>query len=117
VRYLKEARELGQFLVVGINTDASVRVIKGPTRPLQNENDRAEILASLNCVDFVTFFGEDTPEKLIEAVRPDVLVKGGDWPVEKIVGAKFVASYGGEVKTLQFVKDHSTSLIIEKMKT
>ena len=105
------------MLVVGLNTDKSVQAIKGPTRPLQNENDRGEILSELKCVDFVTFFGEETPEKLIEVLRPDILVKGGDWPVEKIVGAKFVSSYGGVVKTLQYVKDHSTTLIIEKMKT
>ncbi|MCB0367349.1 MAG: D-glycero-beta-D-manno-heptose 1-phosphate adenylyltransferase [Bdellovibrionaceae bacterium] len=116
VRYLQEARSLGDLLVVGLNSDKSVKSIKGPDRPVQCEEDRGGILAALACVDFVIPFSEDTPQRLIEAVRPDVLVKGGDWPVEKIVGAEFVLKNGGEVKTLQFVEGRSTTSIIEKMK-
>lgn len=116
VRYLQEAKSQGQLLVVGVNSDASVKRLKGPTRPIQNENDRAEILAALAAVDFVVIFEEDTPATLIEAVRPNVLVKGGDWKPEQIVGGTFVLSYGGEVKSLQFVEGRSTTKIIEKSK-
>lgn len=117
VRYLQEAKAQGKKLVVGVNSDASVRILKGPTRPIQNENDRAEILAALGCVDYVVIFTEETPEKLIQSVRPSVLVKGGDWKPETIVGAPFVMSYGGQVKSLQFVDGKSTTKIIEKSKT
>jgi rfaE bifunctional protein nucleotidyltransferase chain/domain len=116
VRYLQQARAQGDLLVVGLNSDASVRQLKGPERPVQNEMNRAEIMAALGCVDFVTIFGEETPEKLIHEVRPDVLVKGGDWAIDKIVGATFVQSYGGEVRSLQFVEGNSTTSIIEKMR-
>lgn len=116
VRYLKEARSLGDLLVVAINTDKSVQKLKGQDRPLQNQEDRSEILAALECVDFVTIFDEETPEKLIQRIKPDILVKGGDWTIDKIVGAPFVMSYGGEVKSLQFVPGRSTTLLIEKMK-
>ncbi|MEZ0391277.1 MAG: D-glycero-beta-D-manno-heptose 1-phosphate adenylyltransferase [Pseudobdellovibrionaceae bacterium] len=116
VRYLQEAKAQGQILVVGVNSDASVKKLKGPTRPIQNENDRAEILAALNAVDYVTVFDEETPAKLIEAVRPQVLVKGGDWKPDQIVGGSFVLSYGGEVKSLQFVEGRSTTKLIEKSK-
>jgi D-beta-D-heptose 7-phosphate kinase/D-beta-D-heptose 1-phosphate adenosyltransferase len=117
VRYLSEARAQGDLLVVGLNSDSSVRKLKGEERPIQNEEDRGEILAALSCVDFVTLFTEDTPENLIKKVRPDVLVKGGDWPIEKIVGSQFVLSYGGEVRSLQFVSGRSTTLIVEKLKS
>jgi D-glycero-beta-D-manno-heptose 1-phosphate adenylyltransferase len=116
VRYLQEARAQGDLLVVGLNTDASVRRLKGPERPIQNESNRAEIMAALGCVDFVTLFEEETPEKLIRQVRPDVLVKGGDWTVDKIAGGVFVQSYGGEVKSLQFVEGNSTTSIVEKIR-
>jgi D-glycero-beta-D-manno-heptose 1-phosphate adenylyltransferase len=116
VRYLQEARAQGDLLVVGLNTDASVRRLKGPERPIQNENNRAEIMAALGCVDFVTLFGEETPEELIRKLRPDVLVKGGDWTVDKIAGGAFVQSYGGEVKSLQFVEGNSTTSIVEKIR-
>lgn len=116
VRYLQEAKAQGDILVVGLNTDASVKKNKGPSRPIQNESDRAEILAALECVDFVTLFDDETPEKLIQKVRPDVLVKGGDWPIDKIAGGKFVQSYGGQVRSLQFVQGRSTTLIVEKLK-
>ena len=114
VRYLQEARSLGDALVIGVNADASVKRLKGPTRPIQNENDRAEILAALVCVDFTVIFTEDTPENLIHKVKPDILVKGGDWKIETIVGAPFVMSYGGKVMSLQFVDGKSTTKIIEK---
>ncbi len=115
VRYLQEARRLGDLLFVGVNSDRSVKVLKGPSRPLQIEDDRAEILAALEAVDFVAIFDEETPEKLIHRVRPDVLVKGGDWAVSQIVGGSFVQSYGGEVISLSFVDGRSTTKIIEKM--
>lgn len=114
VRYLQEARSLGDALVVGINSDASVKRLKGPTRPIQIENDRAEILAALGCVDFTVIFAEDTPENLIQKVRPDILVKGGDWKISDIVGAPFVQSYGGQVMSLQFINGKSTTKLIEK---
>ncbi len=114
-RYLRDAKMLGDVLVVGVNTDSSVKRLKGPERPIQNENDRAELLASLACVDFVTLFDEDTPRELIEKIAPDILVKGGDWPVEKIEGSKFVLARGGEVKSLPFHPGHSTTSLIERI--
>ncbi|QDK44181.1 D-glycero-beta-D-manno-heptose 1-phosphate adenylyltransferase [Bdellovibrio sp. ZAP7] len=114
VRYLQEARSLGDVLVVGVNSDASVKRLKGPTRPVQIENDRAEILAALGCVGFSVIFTEDTPENLIKKVKPDILVKGGDWKIEQIVGGTFVTSYGGQVMSLQFIDGKSTTKLIEK---
>lgn len=114
VRYLQEARRLGDILVVGVNSDASVKVLKGPTRPVQSEADRAEILAALGCVDYTVVFNEDTPAKLIESVKPDILVKGGDWKPEQIVGADFVQKNGGKIMSLQFVDGKSTTKLIEK---
>lgn len=114
VRYLQEARKLGDALFIGVNADASVKRLKGPTRPIQNESDRAEILAALEAVSFTVIFSEDTPANLIQEVRPDILVKGGDWKIESIVGASFVQSYGGQVLSLQFVDGKSTTKIIEK---
>lgn len=114
VRYLQQARSLGDYLVVGVNSDASVKRLKGPTRPVQNENDRSEILAALGCVDFSVMFIEDTPENLIKLVKPHILVKGGDWKIDQIVGADFVQSYGGQVMSLQFIDGKSTTKIIEK---
>lgn len=114
-RYLKEARALGDILVVGVNSDASVKRLKGPERPIQCETDRAELLACLGSVDFVILFGEDTPARLVEHVAPDILVKGGDWPVEKIEGSKFVLARGGEVLSLAFHPGHSTTSLIERI--
>ncbi len=114
IRYLQEAKSLGDFLVVAINTDASVRKLKGPERPIQNENDRAEILAALACVNTTVLFDEDTPEKIIQQIRPDVLVKGGDWKPDQIVGSAFVQSYGGTVKSLKFITGKSTTELIKK---
>jgi rfaE bifunctional protein nucleotidyltransferase chain/domain len=115
-RYLRDARALGDILVVGLNSDASVKQLKGEERPLQTETDRAEIMASLAAVDYVVIFNEQTPAKLIEQVAPNVLVKGGDWPVEKIVGHQSVLARGGEVKSLPFHPGRSTTSLIEKMK-
>lgn len=117
VRYLQQAKSQGDVLVVGVNSDASVSRLKGPTRPVQTENDRAEILAGLGAVDFTAIFSEDTPLELIKVVKPDVLVKGGDWKIESIVGADFVQSYGGSVKSLQFVEGKSTTNLIKKAST
>ena len=117
VRYLEQAKQLGDILIVGINTDASVQKLKGPTRPIQNENDRAEILAALKSVDHTVLFGEETPLNLIKQVRPHILVKGGDWKIEQIVGSDFVLSNGGQVMSLQFIDGRSTTKIIEKSKT
>ncbi|MES2963545.1 MAG: D-glycero-beta-D-manno-heptose 1-phosphate adenylyltransferase [Bdellovibrionota bacterium] len=117
VRYLQEARAQGDLLVVGVNADSSVKKLKGPTRPLQNEGDRAEILAGLGCVDYVTLFSESTPEDLIGVVKPDVFVKGGDYTVETLPEAKTVLAYGGTVKILQFVDGKSSTAIINKMKS
>lgn len=117
VRYLQAARELGAELVVGINSDASVKRLKGQDRPLQTENDRAEILAALGCVSYTVIFTEDTPERLIKTVRPDILVKGGDWKIDQIVGGDFVQSIGGQVLSLQFIDGKSTTKLIEKART
>ena len=114
-RYLKDARACGDLLVVGINSDRSVRSLKGPERPIQNENDRAEVLASLTSCDYVVIFDEQTPQSLIESVKPDVLVKGGDWAVEQIVGAPFVLGRGGQVKSLPFHPGHSTTALIARI--
>lgn len=114
-RYLRDARALGDLLVVGVNTDASVKRLKGPERPIQTESDRAELLTHLGAVDYAVLFDEDTPLELIEAVEPDVLVKGGDWAPEQIVGSKFVLARGGDVKSLPFHPGHSTTSLIERI--
>lgn len=116
VTYLEQAKALGDILVVGLNSDESVKTLKGPTRPIQCEEDRAKILSALSSVNYVVVFGEDTPQTLIEKVEPDILVKGGDWPVDKIVGAQFVKSRGGTIKSLPFVNGKSSSSLIEKVK-
>ena len=116
IRYLQEARSLGDKLVVALNSDASVQKLKGPTRPVQQELDRVEIMAALACVDYVTLFGEQTPLEIIEMLKPDILVKGGDWTPDKIVGSDFVIKNGGQVKSLAFQPGRSTSSIIEKIK-
>jgi D-glycero-beta-D-manno-heptose 1-phosphate adenylyltransferase len=115
VDYLAKAKSLGQILIVGLNTDASVHRIKGPTRPIQKQTDRAAVLLALKAVDFVVLFNEDTPAKLIERVRPDVLVKGADYKIHEIVGADFVRSYGGKVRRIRLVSGRSTTHIINKL--
>ncbi len=113
---LKRARTLGTKLIVGINSDKSVRAIKGENRPFINENGRAEILKNLRTVDEVRIYDELTPEKLIEEIKPDILVKGGDWTVSEIIGADFVVKNGGKVFSLPFNEDFSSSRIVEKIK-
>jgi D-glycero-beta-D-manno-heptose 1-phosphate adenylyltransferase len=116
IDYLEKARALGQRLVLGLNTDASVSCIKGPLRPVVNEYARARLMAALEFVDAVTLFGEPTPLELIEAIRPDVLVKGDDYTVATIVGADFVLARGGRVETVALVPGYSTSSLIERIK-
>jgi len=116
VSYLQNARGLGDFLIVGVNSDRSVSRLKGPTRPIQNEDDRLFILAGLECVDAVVLFEEDTPIHLIEQLLPNILVKGGDYVIEEIVGYEVVMKNGGLVTTLPFVEGKSTSNIVKKMK-
>ncbi len=116
VRTLQRARSLGDVLVVGLNSDASVRRLKGPERPVTPEAQRAEILGALSAVDCLVLFSEPTPLKLIQAVRPDFLVKGGDWKKKDIVGSGFVESYGGKVSSLPTVKGFSTTGLIGKIK-
>ncbi len=114
VDYLEKAKSLGDVLVVGLNSDESIKRIKGPERPINIQEHRKRVLEALKPVDLVIIFDEDTPERLIKEIKPDVLVKGGDWKIENIVGADFVKSYGGEVKTIDFVYDISTTKIIQK---
>jgi D-beta-D-heptose 7-phosphate kinase/D-beta-D-heptose 1-phosphate adenosyltransferase len=115
VTYLHKARELGQVLVVGVNDDASIRRLKGPQRPINPLGDRMTVLGSLASVDYVVPFSEDTPLTLIEALRPDFLVKGDDWAVDEIIGAKEVKSWGGEVRTIPLVPGRSTTKVVEKL--
>ena len=117
VEYLSKAKSFGDVLIVGLNNDASVRRIKGKRRPLQKQKDRAIILLALQAVDYVVLFSEDTPDKLIRQVRPDVLVKGADYKISEIVGADFVRSYGGKVGRIKLTKGSSTSTIIRKLQT
>ena len=115
VEYLEEARALGDHLVVGVNSDASVRRIKGPERPLVPAAERAELLAALACVDLAIVFEDDTPERLIRQVEPDVLVKGGDWTPDRIVGREFVESRGGRVLNVPLRGGLSTTALIERI--
>jgi rfaE bifunctional protein nucleotidyltransferase chain/domain len=115
VRYLAKAKALGDVLVVGLNTDASVKKFKGPDRPLNRQADRAGVLSALVMVDYVVYFGEATPARLIEQVRPDILVKGADYKISEIVGADFVRSYGGQVRRIKLLKGRSTSTIIKRL--
>jgi rfaE bifunctional protein nucleotidyltransferase chain/domain len=112
VDYLLKAKQSGDVLIVGLNSDASVRRIKGEKRPILKEEERAFILSNLKSVDYVTLFDEDTPFELINKIIPDILVKGADWSIENIVGRDAVEQNGGEVKTIAFVNDQSTSKII-----
>ena len=116
VRILKQAKSLGDVLVVGVNTDPSVRRLKGQGRPILGLKDRIEVLSGLRSVDFVLPFGEDTPAKLIAAVRPDVLIKGGDWPAGRMAGSREVLAGGGKVVSGLYIKGKSTSRIIDKIR-
>lgn len=114
-RYLNQAKAYGDILVIGLNSDSSVRGIKGDKRPINGQEERAETLAALACVDFVTIFDEPDPHKLIAKLQPDVLVKGGDWPVEKIIGGDIVQARGGRVISVPYIEGNSTTGIIEKI--
>jgi D-beta-D-heptose 7-phosphate kinase/D-beta-D-heptose 1-phosphate adenosyltransferase len=115
VRYLKRAKSMADILVVGMNSDRSIRAIKGPDRPIVPGRERAEVLASLDAVDYVVLFSEATPLKLIEAIRPDVLVKGADWAAHEIIGADVVKETGGRVARVRLVKGRSTTNIIKRI--
>ena len=116
ITYLRQAAALGDRLVVGLNSDASVRRLKGEHRPIKDEATRAAILAALEMVDAVVVFGEDTPLYLISTILPDTLVKGGDWAPEQIVGSDVVLAHGGRVESLAFVEGHSTTSLEDKIK-
>jgi D-beta-D-heptose 7-phosphate kinase/D-beta-D-heptose 1-phosphate adenosyltransferase len=115
IEYLKKARALGDLLVVGLNSDSSVRRLKGPGRPVTGQEDRAAVLAALESVDLITIFGEDTPSKLIKEVRPDILVKGADWKKGKVAGAEFVKSCGGKVRFVRYLKGYSTTGLLARL--
>ena len=115
VDYLTKSKDLGDILIVGMNSDKSVKNIKGAKRPIVDQENRAIIVASLKPVDFVVLFDEDTPAKLVDAIIPDVLVKGADWTLDKIEGRETVIKNGGEVKNIKFVNEQSTSKIIQKI--
>lgn len=115
IRYLQEAKRQGEYLIIGLNSDKSVKNLKGKNRPIIPEAERAEVLAALHSVDFVILFDEDTPYELIRAVQPDVLVKGGDWKSDDIVGKDIVEARGGKVFSLSFIQGRSTTDIVDKI--
>lgn len=117
VKYLQDAKRLADVLVLGLNSDSSVRKIKGKSRPINRQLDRARVLGALSCVDYLTIFSEDTPLRLIKAVQPDILVKGGDWPADEIVGASFVKEGGGKVLSIPYIKGYSTTQQIKKIRS
>ena len=116
IDYLIKARKFGDILIIGLNTDSSVKKLKGDIRPVNNQNARALLLASLEFVDFVILFDEETPFELIRTITPDVLVKGGDYKIETVVGADFVLNYGGSVEIIPFLDGYSTTGIIQSLK-
>lgn len=115
IRYLEEAKALGDYLVVGVNSDASVKALKGPSRPVNSELDRVEILCALKAVDGAIIFSEADPYNLIREIQPDVLVKGGDWKVSEIIGADIVLARGGDVRSLLLIEGRSTTNTIQKI--
>ena len=115
IKYLRQARSYGDLLIIGLNDDNSVRKLKGPKRPLIGQDERAHLLAALDCVDYVVLFSELTPEKLIKGIKPDVLVKGGDYTKAEVVGRDIVESYGGRVEIVPVVEGMSTSNIVKKI--
>jgi len=115
VRYLQEARAQGDVLIVAVNSDRSVRAIKGPSRPINTEQDRAEVLAALACVDAVVIFDEDDTQAIISAIQPDVLVKGADWAEDRIIGRDIVEAHGGKVVRIAFAPGYSTTGMIRKI--
>jgi len=116
VRFLGQAKSLGDVLIVAVNSDSSVRTLKGPDRPVMSHAERAELLAALAAVDYVLIFEEVDPEKLIRALEPDLLVKGGDWPVDQVVGRQIVESRGGRVCTLPYVEGASSSQLLQRIR-
>lgn len=116
-QYLERARALGDFLIVALNTDDSVKRLKGPTRPINRLEDRAQVMASLECVDFVTAFDQDTPLEVILALKPNLLVKGGDWKPEQIVGSTEVRAWGGRAKSLPYLEGKSTTGLVQRIKS
>ena len=116
IEYLNHAKSLGDILIIGLNSDDSVQRLKGVDRPINYQQDRAILLDNLKCVDYVCIFGEDTPYELIKIIQPDILVKGGDWAVEDIIGSDIVLKRGGKVRSLQFIEGKSTTDIIEKIR-
>ena len=116
IHYLSQAKDLGDRLIVGVNSDQSVARLKGPGRPIKNENTRLHILATFSFVDTVVLFENDTPYELIKELMPDVLVKGGDWQPDQIVGADLVAASGGEIHSLPFIEGYSTTNFVNKIK-
>ncbi len=115
VRYLNKAKALGDILVVGLNSDSSVRTIKGPKRPIVPQRERAEILSALESIDYIVIFASPTPIKLIEAIKPDILAKGADWTAKGIVGGEVVRKNGGRIARIKLVSDRSTTNIIKKI--
>jgi D-beta-D-heptose 7-phosphate kinase/D-beta-D-heptose 1-phosphate adenosyltransferase len=117
VRYLTQARSLGDALIVALNSDRAVRELKGPGRPILKEQERAQVIAALGCVDYVTIFDDVSPLATISALRPNILVKGGDWDLEEIIGREEVEAAGGQVLSLPFVEGLSTSDIIDRIRS
>jgi len=115
IKYLEDAKSKGDYLIVAVNSDSSIKKIKEANRPVIGQLDRLKTVAALASVDFVILFNEDNPLRLIKALRPDILIKGSDWSKERIIGADFVKSYGGKVLTVNLVKGRSTSAIINKI--
>ncbi|PIQ89960.1 MAG: D-glycero-beta-D-manno-heptose 1-phosphate adenylyltransferase [Candidatus Omnitrophica bacterium CG11_big_fil_rev_8_21_14_0_20_42_13] len=115
IKYLEKASKYGDILIIGLNSDSSIKRIKGSRRPLNPEKYRAYILSAISFIDYIVIFGQDTPYNLISALRPDILVKGGDWHKNKIVGSGIVKQYGGKVLTIPYVKNLSTTKILKKI--
>lgn len=115
VSYLNKAKNLGNILIVGVNTDSSIKRIKGRNRPINKLRDRLEVLAGLECIDYLCTFSQMTPIELIKRIKPDILVKGADWKNKDIVGNNFIKSYGGKTKTITFKKGYSTTNLIKKI--
>lgn len=115
IKYLADAKNKGDYLIVAVNSDSSVKKIKAKNRPVIGQFDRLKTVAALASVDFVILFNQDNPLKLIKAIKPDILIKGSDWSKDKIIGADFVRSYGGKVQTVNLVKGRSTSALIKKI--
>jgi len=115
IKYLQDAKKRGDYLIVAVNSDSSIKKIKEKNRPVIGQSDRLKTVAALSSVDFVILFNQDNPLKLIKALKPDILIKGADWSKDKIIGADFVESYGGKVLTVNLVKGRSTSALIKKI--